>query len=95
MQTEGLHANRPWRIRQAHIEYPHAAALAGAKRSYETALEEQRVVHAKVDQGTLAPVEKHVDAAVVQAQRQQLLAEDQTHNTERLLLIGRLRHPLR
>ena len=62
-----------------------------AKRSYETALEEQRVVHAKVEQGTLAPVEKaRVDAAVVQAKREQLLAEDQAHNTEDtlLLLIG-------
>ena len=62
-----------------------------AQRSYETALEEQRVVHAKVEQGTLAPVEKaRVDAAVVQAQREQLTAEDRAHNTEDnlLLLIG-------
>jgi len=62
-----------------------------AKRAYDTALEEQRVVHAKVEQGTLAPVEKaRVDAAVVQAKREQLTVEDTARNTEDnlLLLIG-------
>ena len=62
-----------------------------AQQAVETAKEEQRVVHAKVEQGTLAPVERaRVDAAVVQAQREQLTAEDIARNTEDnlLLLIG-------
>jgi outer membrane protein len=62
-----------------------------AQTAVETAKEEQRVVHAKVEQGTLAPVERaRVDAAVVQARREQLTAEDTAQNTEDnlLLLIG-------
>jgi len=62
-----------------------------AHSAVETAKEEQRVVHAKVELGTLAPVERaRVDAAVVQAQREQLTAEDTARNTEDnlLLLIG-------
>lgn len=62
-----------------------------AAAAVETALEEQRVVHAKVDQGTLAPVERaRVDTAVIQARRESLLAQDTARNTEDslLLLIG-------
>jgi len=62
-----------------------------ATAAVETAREEQRVVHAKVALGTLAPVERaRVDAAVIQAQREQLTAQDNARNTEDslLLLIG-------
>jgi outer membrane protein len=62
-----------------------------AATAVETAIEEQRIVHAKVEQGTLAPVERaRVDAAVVQARRESLLAIDAARNAEDnlLLLIG-------
>jgi outer membrane protein TolC len=62
-----------------------------AAAAVETAREEQRIVHAKVEIGTLAPVERaRVDAAVVQARRELLTAQDIARNTEDslLLLIG-------
>ena len=62
-----------------------------AASAVDTAIEEQRIVHAKVDQGTLAPVERaRVDAAVVQARRESLLAIDAARNSEDalMLLIG-------
>ena len=50
-------------------------------------MEEQRIVHAKVEQGTLAPVEQaRVDAAVVQAKRDKLTAVDAARNAEDTLL---------
>ena len=59
-----------------------------AAMAIETALEEQRVVHAKVEQGTLAPVERtRVDAAVVQARRESLRANDAARDAEDLLLL--------
>jgi len=62
-----------------------------AQLAVETAREEQRVVYAKVDQGTLAPVERaRVDALLVQAERDLLTATDAAQNAEDglLLLIG-------
>jgi outer membrane protein TolC len=62
-----------------------------AAAAVETAREEQRIVHAKVELGTLAPVERaRVDAAVIQARRELLTAQDMARNTEDslLLLIG-------
>jgi len=59
-----------------------------AAMAIEAALEEQRVVHAKVEQGTLAPVERtRVDAAVVQARRESLRANDAARDAEDLLLL--------
>ena len=46
------------------------------------------MVHAKVEQGTLAPVERtRVDAAVVQARRESLRAGDAARDAEDLLLL--------
>jgi outer membrane protein TolC len=62
-----------------------------AAAAVSTAQEEQRIVHAKVELGTLAPVERaRVDAAVIQARRELLTAQDTARNTEDslLLLIG-------
>jgi len=62
-----------------------------ARLAVDTAKEEQRVVYAKVEQGTLAPVERaRVDALAVQAEREFLTAMDTAKNTEDslLLLIG-------
>jgi len=62
-----------------------------AKHALETAQEEQRVVHLKVDQGTLAPVEKaRVDAAAVQAESALIEAENTALQAadSLLLLIG-------
>jgi len=62
-----------------------------ARAAVDTAKEEQRIVYAKVEQGTLAPVEKaRVDALAVQAEREFLTAVDMAKNTEDslLLLIG-------
>ena len=62
-----------------------------ARIAVDTAKEEQRIVYAKVEQGTLAPVERaRVDALAVQAEREFLTAIDAAKNTEDslLLLIG-------
>ena len=62
-----------------------------AEIAVEQATEEQRIVYAQVEQGTLAPVERaRVDALLVQAQRELLTATDVAKNTEDslLLLIG-------
>jgi outer membrane protein len=68
------------RTQQKLVEIAHMAV--------ETAKEEQRVVYAKVDQGTLAPVEKaRVDALKVQAERELLTAVDVARNTEDSLLL--------
>ena len=65
-----------------------ARLYAIAERAVETAKEEQRVVYAKVEQGTLAPVERaRVDALVVQAERDQLTARDAAENAEDALLL--------
>lgn len=62
-----------------------------AQHALQTAQEQQRVVHLKVDQGTLAPVEKaRVDAAAVQAESSLIEAKNtalQAADTL-LLLIG-------
>ena len=59
-----------------------------AAMAIETALEEQRVVLAKVEQGTLAPVERtRVDAAVGQTRRESLRANDAARDAEDLLLL--------
>jgi outer membrane protein TolC len=62
-----------------------------AEQGVQQAKEEQRIVYAKVEQGTLAPVERaRVDALVIQAERELLTATDTAKNTEDslLLLIG-------
>jgi len=59
-----------------------------AEMAVQTAKEEQRVVYAKVEQGTLAPVERaRVDALVVQAERDHLTAKDAAANAEDALLL--------
>ena len=59
-----------------------------AAAAIDAAIEEQRIVHAKVEQGTLAPVERtRVDAAVVQARRESLRALDAARSAEDALLL--------
>ncbi len=59
-----------------------------ARMAVDTAKEEQRIVYAKVEQGTLAPVERsRVDALAVQAEREYLTAVDAAKNTEDSLLL--------
>jgi len=71
-----------------NLRYTHRLAEI-AKHALETAQEEQRVVHLKVEQGSLAPVERsRVDAAVVQAESA-LIEADNTAlaSTDALLLL--------
>lgn len=62
-----------------------------AQAAVDVALEEQRVVHARVDAGDLAPVERsRVDALVVQAQSAFVTAQNeaQASNDRLLIVIG-------
>jgi outer membrane protein TolC len=62
-----------------------------AQAAIDVAQEEQRVVHARVDAGDLAPVERsRVDALVVQAQSAFVTAQNeaQTSNDQLLIVIG-------
>ncbi len=59
-----------------------------AQHALQTAQEEQRVVHLKVEQGTLAPVEKaRGDAAVIQAESSLIVAENDAHQAADVLLL--------
>jgi outer membrane protein len=84
-QTLADTASAYWNTRTQH----RLASIA--EQGVKQAKEEQRVVYAKVEQGTLAPVERaRVDALVIQAKRELLTATDTAKNTEDslLLLIG-------
>jgi outer membrane protein TolC len=59
-----------------------------AEHALQTAQEEQRVVHLKVEQGTLAPVEMaRVDAAVIQSESALLEASNTAHQAADMLLL--------
>lgn len=81
-QTVADVANAYWAVYAAQRQ------LAVAEQSEGLAREEQRVVHAGVEAGKLAPVERsRVDAAVVQAQQSVLSARTTARNAEGALLL--------